>query len=119
MGFIGMILLQQVPIALRGKKDNRGITVALTTFAISVGKKFDANHIAKCTKRTKPQVNAIVVNDLGVDLTEETLNQLEIEDAMIAEIGHLSLNALAGTEEGDSMRLMTLVQDKVIVTSIF
>jgi hypothetical protein len=56
-----------------------------------------------------------VVNDLGVDLIEETLNQLEIEGVMIAEMGHLSLNALTGTEEGDSMRLLALVQDKVML----
>jgi hypothetical protein len=37
-------------------------------------------------KRGKPQVNALIVNDLGVELTEETLSQPEIEDTLAAEI---------------------------------
>jgi hypothetical protein len=38
-----------------------------------VGEKFDAGHLQKCTKRQKPQANAIVVNDLDAALFEETL----------------------------------------------
>lgn len=41
---------------------------------------FDANHLAKCTKRPKPTVHAMVVNDLDVPLTEEILHQLDLED---------------------------------------
>jgi hypothetical protein len=51
------------------------------------GEKFDANHLQKGTKRAKPQVNVIVVNELDVELTDDTLNQLTIEDALTAEMG--------------------------------
>jgi hypothetical protein len=79
------------------------------------GKKFLPGHLQKCTKRTKPQVNAIVVNDLDVELTEDTLNQLALEDALTSEMGQLSLNAISSTESGKSMRLMTLVHNKVML----
>jgi hypothetical protein len=36
------------------------------------GDKFDADHLQKCTKRNKPQLHALVVNDLDAPLTEET-----------------------------------------------
>jgi hypothetical protein len=51
----------------------------------------------------------LVVNDLDAELIEETLNQLEIEDVLASEMGQLSLNALAGTESGDSTRIRALV----------
>jgi hypothetical protein len=66
-------------------------------------------HLQKCTKRAKPQVNALLVNDLGVELTYET------GDALTAEMGQLSLNALSGTDAGDSMRVRALVQDKIML----
>lgn len=46
------------------------------------GEKFDSEHLAKCTKRTKSQLNALALNDLDVTFSEETLNQLEIEDVL-------------------------------------
>jgi hypothetical protein len=55
------------------------------------------------------------VNDLDVELSEETLNQLVVEDALTEEMGQLSLNALAGTEVGDSMRIRALVHNKVML----
>jgi hypothetical protein len=82
------------------------------------GDKFDANHNMKCIKSNKPQVNALVVNDLGVELTEETINQLEMEDVMISEMGQLSLNAIIGTEEGDSMKILALVKSKAMLIVI-
>jgi hypothetical protein len=56
-----------------------------------------------------------VVNDLGVELADDTLNQLAIEDALSEEMGQLSLNAIAGTESGDSMRIRALVHNKVML----
>jgi hypothetical protein len=75
------------------------------------GEKFDAGHLQKCTKRNKPQVNAIVVNDLDAELSEETLNQLALEDVMVEEMGHLSINAISGTETMDSMRIRALLHN--------
>lgn len=57
-------------------------------------------YVDVCTKRTKAQVNALVVNDLDMPLTEEVLAQLAIEDSLSAEFFHLSLNAISGIEEG-------------------
>jgi hypothetical protein len=71
--------------------------------------------LQKCTKRNKPQVNDLVVNDLDVELIEDTLNQLAIEDALTSEMGQLSLNAMKGTESGDFMRLRALVHNKVML----
>jgi hypothetical protein len=79
------------------------------------GEKFVPGHLQKCTKRAKPQVNAIVVNDLGVELTDDTLDQLAIEDALSEEMGQLPLNTIAGIETGDSMRIRALVQNKVML----
>jgi hypothetical protein len=38
------------------------------------GEKFVPGHLQKCPKKTKPQINAIIVNDLDAELSEETLN---------------------------------------------
>ena len=53
---------------------------------------YDPSHAAKCTKRPKTQVNALVLNDLDVTLNDEVLKQLEIEDALTEEFCTLSLN---------------------------
>jgi hypothetical protein len=61
---------------------------------------FDSTHLAKCAKRPRSHMNAIVVNDLDVNLTDEVLQQLDIEDALDSEFCKLSLNAIAGTDKG-------------------
>jgi hypothetical protein len=71
--------------------------------------------LQKCPKRNKPQLNALVINDLDAELTEVTLNQLEVEDVLTAEMGQLYLNALSGTEFGDAMRIRALVHNKVML----
>jgi hypothetical protein len=76
---------------------------------------YDSSHAAKCTKRPKTQVNALVLNDLDVTLNDEVLKQLEIEDALTEEFCTLSLNALAGTEHGEAMKLRSLVKNKVFL----
>lgn len=79
---------------------------------------YDPTHPAKCTRRPKSQVNALAVNDLDVVLTDEVLEQLEVEDTLTAEFGSLSLNALAGTEQEDAMRSRVLVKNKVMLVLI-
>jgi hypothetical protein len=64
------------------------------TCATVVGEKFLPNHLQKCTKRNKPQLPAIIVNDLDTELTEDTLNLLAIEDALTFEMGQHYLNAM-------------------------
>jgi hypothetical protein len=58
------------------------------------------------------------VNDLDTELIDDTLNQLAIEDALTEEMGQLSLNAISGAENGDSMRIRELVNDKVMLVLI-
>jgi hypothetical protein len=60
-------------------------------------------------------VNALVVNDIGIELTDDTLNQLAMEDVLTEEMGQLSWNAISGTESGDALRLRALVHNKVIM----
>jgi hypothetical protein len=76
---------------------------------------YDPNHAAKCSKRTKSQVNALVLNDLDVHLTDDIFNQLAIEDTLNEEFGSLSLNALAGTDMGEALRLRASVNKKVML----
>jgi hypothetical protein len=76
---------------------------------------YDPNHAAKCSKRTKSQVNALVLNDLDVHLTDDILNQLAIEATLNEEFCSLSLNALAGTDMGEALRLRALVNKKVML----
>jgi hypothetical protein len=71
---------------------------------------FDATHLPKCTKRPKAHVNALVVNDLDVNLTDEVFEQLRVEVQLSAEFCYLSLNAIAGTSEGEAM-----VKNKVML----
>lgn len=80
------------------------------------GDKFDASHIEKCTKRPKPQVNALVLNNLDTNLTDEVLAQLAVEDALNEESCQLSLHALAGTENTNCIKLRALVKNKVMLT---
>jgi hypothetical protein len=81
---------------------------------------FDANHRSVCTKRPQPQaqINALVVNDLDVVLTEEVLTHLAIEDAIIEDFGQLSLNAMSGTDIGEVMKVRSLVKNKVMLILI-
>jgi hypothetical protein len=52
---------------------------------------------------------------LDIQLTDEVLAQLDMEDTLNAEYGSLSLNALAGTEKGEALRLRPLVKNKVML----
>lgn len=82
------------------------------------GEKFEPGHQDVCSKRQKPQLNAIVVNELDRDkeeITEDMLNQLAIEDALADNFYQLSLNALSGNDHDNSMKLKSMVKDKVML----
>lgn len=53
-----------------------------------------------------------------MQLTEDTLNQLEIEDVLSNELCQLSLNALASTECVESMRVRALINNQVMLILI-
>lgn len=99
------------PINHYGKIVNCATTIVQIISVISVV----TNSVQNCLKQNKPQLNAFIVNDLDVELTEDTLNKLDIEDILASEMCQLSLNAIAGTESKDSMRIRALVQNKVML----
>jgi len=59
-----------------------------------------------------------VTNDLDIPLTDEIIAQLELEDALSSEFCQLSLNALAGTDHGDAMKLQALVKNQAMLTLV-
>jgi hypothetical protein len=63
-------------------------------------------------------VNALVVKDLEVQLTDEVLHQLDVEDALDAEFCKLSLNAISGTDKGEAIKLRAMVQNKVMLVLV-
>jgi hypothetical protein len=65
-------------------------------------KPYDATHATKCSKRPRAQANALVLNDLDVNLNEEVLQKLDMENTLNDEFGSLSLNAISGIENGKS-----------------
>jgi hypothetical protein len=60
-------------------------------------------------------MNALVLNSLDVQLTYEVLNQLVVEDALADEFYSLSLNAIAGTDQGEAMKVRAMVNNKVML----
>ena len=60
----------------------------------------------------------MVDNDLDIHLTDDVISQLELEDAIADDFGQLSLNALAGTDVGEAMKIKALVHNKVMLTLI-
>lgn len=76
---------------------------------------FDTAHLSKCTKRPRAQMNALVLNDLDVELNDEVLKQLEVDDTLAAEFCSLSLNAISGTATGDTLKLAAKVKNKVML----
>lgn len=76
---------------------------------------YDANHAKSCTKRPQQQLNALTLNGLDAVLTEEVIQQLELEDNLTSEFCQLSLNALAGTAQGEALVVRALVHNKVML----
>jgi hypothetical protein len=81
---------------------------------------YDANHKSVCTKKPnqQAQVNALVLNSLDVQLTDEVLNQLAIEGALTNDFYNMSLNAISGTNKGEVMQVRALVNNKVMLILI-
>lgn len=74
-----------------------------------------ATHLSKCSKHPRAQVNALVVSDLDVALTDEVLEQLAIKVSLAAEFCSLSINAISGTDEGDALKLKAMVKNKIML----
>lgn len=81
------------------------------------GEKFKPGHAKVCTKKNKPQLNALVLNDLDKELSEDLLNEMAIEEVLTEDFCQLSLNALAGTDSHDCIKLKSTVKDYVDIGS--
>ena len=84
----------------------------------SYGEKCVLGHMEVCSKRNKPQTNAIIMNDLDRELSDEVLNDLAIEDALHEEFYQLSLNAITISDTTNCIKLKTRVKDKVMLILI-
>lgn len=82
------------------------------------GEAYSPAHVAECAKRPKAQANALVVNGLDMHLSEEVLEQLALENALSDEFCQLSLNAVSGTEGGETMKIRAMVKNQVMLTLI-
>lgn len=106
---------QQAPNHTWSKERQKRYYCKANSLCFYCNEHFDAAHLAKCTKRPRAQVNALALNDMDVQLTEEMVKQLELEDALAAEFCSLSLNAISGTDTGEALKLRALVQNKVML----
>jgi hypothetical protein len=80
------------------------------------GEKYEPGHQEVCSKRQKPQVNALAINDLDKEeITEDMLNQLAIEDTLTQDFCQLSLNALSSKDTDNSIKLKALVNSKIML----
>jgi hypothetical protein len=71
-----------------------------------------------CPKRQKPHINAFVANGLDnnkEEIHEDMLNQLVVEDALSANFYQLSINALTSTDTENSIKLKSMVKNKVML----
>ena len=82
------------------------------------GEPYNSAHAAVCTKKPKAQANALVVNDLDMPLSEEILTHLAMEDSISDDFGQLSLNAISGTNSGETLKVRALVKNQVMLTLV-
>jgi len=68
-----------------------------------------------CVKKNKPQINAMVLNDLDREIDEELLNEMAVQEILTEDFGQLSLNALAGTASSECIQLKATVQNKTML----
>jgi hypothetical protein len=61
--------------------------------------------MAVCPKRTKLQANAIILNDMDRELSDEVLNELATEDELHDQFCPLSLNAISSADTTTCIKL--------------
>lgn len=77
------------------------------------GEKYDPTHV--CAQKAGAAVHAMEQVECPIQLSEEVLNMLEMHDIAVAEQLSLSLNALAGSEGANCLRLRALVGNQVML----
>jgi len=55
---------------------------------------------------------------LDKEITDDTIQQLDMEEALVEQLWQLSLNAIAGTEAGDNVKLRALVQNQAMLIPV-
>jgi hypothetical protein len=56
-----------------------------------------------------------VVNDLDKEINEDLLNEMAIDEMLTENFGQLSLNAMAGTETTNLVKLKETVKNKTML----
>jgi hypothetical protein len=79
------------------------------------GDKFDPTH--QCGAKPAAALNALETEPCPVQLSEEVLNMLELQDIATAEQLSLSINALAGSESANCLRLRCLSSWWILVAA--
>jgi hypothetical protein len=51
------------------------------------GDKFEPSHAEVCTKRNKPQLNALIVNELDKEIDEDLLNEIVVQELLTKDFG--------------------------------
>lgn len=74
------------------------------------GEKYEPGHAEVCAKRNKPHMNALALNELDRELNDDVLNEIAIDEVLTENFCQLSLNAISGTEVGDSIQLKATVK---------
>jgi hypothetical protein len=77
------------------------------------GEKYDPTHV--CAKKVAAELNAMSTEEAVELLSDEVLNLMEAQDLAEAQQLSLSINALAGTDNGDTIRLRALVGNQVML----
>jgi hypothetical protein len=77
------------------------------------GEKYDPSH--RCAPKPVAALHAMEQADCPIQLSEEILNMMEIQDIASATQLSLSLNAMAGSEGSNCLRLRALVDNQVLL----
>jgi hypothetical protein len=56
-----------------------------------------------------------VVNDLDKEINEDLLNEMAIDEMLTENFGQLSLNAMAGTETTNLVKLKATIKNKTML----
>lgn len=80
------------------------------------GDKYDPTH--QCTKKQATELNALEAEEAAELLSEEVLNMMELQDMADAKELSLSLNAIAGKDASETIRLRALVDNQVLIILI-
>ena len=86
----------------------------LNGLCFGCGEKYEPGHQAKCPKRGGTQLHSLTMEDMGLTLSDEVLQQLDKEDREMVEASNLSLNAISGTDRVGCMRVRALIQNQVM-----